>query len=172
MNIRLRELIKNHNDKIKSGSMLDTYNQKVIKDISCTITTRVNASNEIYMVERGRVMNLKKVGMLENVKYREDAVVYDSEHIARCMKCNGGGNYMNDLRIRKLTPLECLKLQGFSEEDYRAISKRFGDSAIYHVAGDSISVSTLMAGVFGTMTNIDYRKATQDYVETLRGDYE
>ena len=29
--------------------MLDTYNQKV-KDISCTITTRVNASNEIYVV--------------------------------------------------------------------------------------------------------------------------
>lgn len=29
--------------------MLDTYNQKV-RDISCTITTRVNASNEIYVV--------------------------------------------------------------------------------------------------------------------------
>lgn len=77
-----------------------------------------------------------------------------------------------ELKIRKLTPLECLKLQGFSEEDYKAISKRFGNSAIYHVAGDSISVSTLMCGVFGTMTNIDYRKATQDYVETLKGDYE
>ncbi len=31
--------------------MLDTYNQKVIKDIAPTITTRVNASNEIYVVE-------------------------------------------------------------------------------------------------------------------------
>lgn len=31
--------------------MLDTYNQKVITDICCTITTRVNASNEIYIVE-------------------------------------------------------------------------------------------------------------------------
>ena len=30
--------------------MLDTYNQKVINDISCTITTRVSASNEIYVV--------------------------------------------------------------------------------------------------------------------------
>lgn len=79
---------------------------------------------------------------------------------------------MEQLRIRKLTPLECLKLQGFSEEDYNAIKERFSDSAIYHVAGDSISVSTLMCGVFGTMTNIDYRKATQDYIETLKGDYE
>ena len=133
-------------------------------------------------------MELKKVGMLKGVKYREDAVVYDSDNVARTMKCNGGGNYtlgslslslsrrgkinMQQLRIRKLTPLECLKLQGFSEDDYKAIAKRFPPSAIYHVAGDSITVSTLMAGVFGTMTNLDYRKITQDYVETLRGDYE
>ena len=117
-------------------------------------------------------MELKKVGMLKGVKYREDAVVYDSDNVARTMKCNGGGNYMSDLRIRKLTPLECLKLQGFTQDDYEAISKRFPPSAIYHVAGDSISVSTLVAGVFGTMTNLDHRKITEEYVETLKGDYE
>lgn len=75
------------------------------------------------------------------------------------------------LRIRKLTPLECLKLQGFSEDDYNAIKNDFGDSAIYHVAGDSISTTVEMA-IFGSMTNIDYRKAINDYVETLKGDYE
>ena len=32
--------------------MLDTYNQKVIRNISCTITTRVNAINEIWIVEK------------------------------------------------------------------------------------------------------------------------
>lgn len=37
---------------------------------------------------------LKKIGMLSNVKYREDAVVYDIKGIARCIKCNGGGNYL------------------------------------------------------------------------------
>lgn len=32
--------------------MIDLYNQKVIQNgISCTITTRVSASNEIYVVE-------------------------------------------------------------------------------------------------------------------------
>ena len=77
----------------------------------------------------------------------------------------------NKLRIRKLSPLECLKLQGFSEEDYNAIKDRFGDSAIYHVAGDSISISTQMA-LWGECTNVNYRKAINDYVETLRGDYE
>ena len=31
-------------------AILDTYNQKVVKDIAPTITTRVSASNEIYVV--------------------------------------------------------------------------------------------------------------------------
>ena len=49
MNRKLKKLIKEQ--YIYDKCMLDTYNQKVITDISCTITTRVNASNEIYIVE-------------------------------------------------------------------------------------------------------------------------
>lgn len=49
MNKKLKKLLKTQ--KVWGGVMLDTYNQKVIKDIAPTITTRVNASNEIYVVE-------------------------------------------------------------------------------------------------------------------------
>lgn len=49
MNKKLKKLIKEQ--YIYDKCMLDTYNQKVITDISCTITTRVNASNEIYIAE-------------------------------------------------------------------------------------------------------------------------
>jgi len=86
------------------------------------------------------------------------------------MKKNGGGNSMNKLRIRKLTPLECLKLQGFNEDDYNAIKDQFSDSAIYHVAGDSIT-TTILVAIFGELTNVDYRSTIQDYVATLKGDY-
>lgn len=48
MNKKLIKLLKTQ--KLWGGVMLDTYNQKVITDIACTITTRVNASNEIYVV--------------------------------------------------------------------------------------------------------------------------
>lgn len=72
-------------------------------------------------------------------------------------------------KIRKLTPKECLKLQGFSEEDYKAIEE-FGQGALFHVAGDSISTTVLM-GIFGELTDIDYSKAIDEYVETLKGDY-
>ena len=75
------------------------------------------------------------------------------------------------LRIRKLTPKECLKLQGFSEDDYNAIKDEFSSSAIYHVAGDSITVSTLVA-LFGELTDLPYRNIIEKYVETLKGDYD
>jgi len=48
MDKRLKKLIKN--TKLKKDTLLDTYNQKVYESITPTITTRVNASNEIYVV--------------------------------------------------------------------------------------------------------------------------
>lgn len=74
---------------------------------------------------------------------------------------------MNNLRIRKLSPLECLKLMGFSEEDYNAISKEFSNSAIYHVAGDSI-ITTCLMSIFGTMLDDDYRTKVENHVESLK----
>ena len=49
MNKKLKHLLKTQ--KVWGGCLLDTYNQKVCVDITPTITTRVNASNEIYFVE-------------------------------------------------------------------------------------------------------------------------
>ena len=89
-------------------------------------------------------------------------------------KMNGGGHKMSEktnLRIRKLTELECCRLMGFSQKTYDAIKNEFSASSIYHCCGDSIVVPVLCC-LFGEMTNIDYRKAVEDYVETLKGDYE
>lgn len=49
MNKKLIKLLKTK--KIFGVVILDTYNQKVVKDIAPTITTRVSASNEIYVAE-------------------------------------------------------------------------------------------------------------------------
>jgi DNA (cytosine-5)-methyltransferase 1 len=54
--------------------------------------------------------------------------------------------FFDDLRIRKLTPLECFRLMGFNDEDV-AECKRVGisDSQLYKQAGNSIVVDVLMA---------------------------
>ena len=70
------------------------------------------------------------------------------------------------LRIRKLTPRECIRLMGFTDGDYDAmVGIGMTDSAIYHVAGDSIVVTVLMA-IFGEMLGIDYREKIGEYVES------
>ena len=57
---------------------------------------------------------------------------------------SGGGNIMNDLRIRKLTPKECGRLMGVKDEDIDKILKNQSDSSAYHLFGDSIVVNVLM----------------------------
>ena len=76
-----------------------------------------------------------------------------------------------DLRIRKLVPLETMKLMGFERKDEQAMREiGMTDSAIYHCAGDSIIVTCLMA-LFGQMLPIsekDSQQKIENYVETLK----
>lgn len=48
-------------------------------------------------------------------------------------------------RIRKLTPKECWRLMGFSDEDYDKASKVNSETQLYEQAGNSIVVNVLMA---------------------------
>lgn len=50
-----------------------------------------------------------------------------------------------DLRIRKLTPKECFRLQGVKDEDYEKVAKNQSDASLYHLAGDSIVTNCLCA---------------------------
>lgn len=58
---------------------------------------------------------------------------------------NDRGVCLKNLKIRKLTPLECFKLMGVKDEDYYKIAKNQSNSSLYHLAGDSIVVNVLMA---------------------------
>ena len=55
------------------------------------------------------------------------------------------GDNMNDkqYRIRKLTPLECWRLMGFDESDFRKAEKVNSNSQLYKQAGNSIVVNVL-----------------------------
>ena len=74
---------------------------------------------------------------------------------------------MKKLRIRKLTEGECYRLMGFEVVDTEAC-KAVGQSKanIYHQAGDSI-VTTVLVGIFGTLLDLDYKKAICEYTTKL-----
>ena len=50
-----------------------------------------------------------------------------------------------DIRIRKLTPRECWRLMGFTDEDFEKAKKVNSDSQLYKQAGNSIVVQVLEA---------------------------
>ena len=57
----------------------------------------------------------------------------------------------NNLRIRKLTPKECFRLMGFSDENFEAAHNvGISNSQLYKQAGNSIVVSVL-AGIFNNL---------------------
>ena len=50
-----------------------------------------------------------------------------------------------EVRIRKLTPRECWRLMGFTDEDFDKAKKVNSDSQLYKQAGNSIVVQVLEA---------------------------
>ena len=54
-----------------------------------------------------------------------------------------GNKILSNLRIRKLTPKECFRLMGFSDENFEAAEKMVSNSQLYKQAGNSIVVDVL-----------------------------
>ena len=160
------------------------FRGRVDTDVSPTLTTKASGYSGMPLLrererESMKIKNATNKGYLEankgdgidissRMQYHRGTV---QKGLSQTLTCKGGENVgvMENLKIRKLTPLECLKLMGFSEEDYNAISKEFGNSAIYHVAGDTI-ITTCLMSIFGTMLDVDYRTKVEKHVESLKED--
>lgn len=74
------------------------------------------------------------------------------------------------LRIRKLTEGECMRLMGFERKDTDAMQKAgLSRANIYHTAGDGL-VTTIIAGLVGSLFDLDYKNAIEDYVDKLHNE--
>lgn len=74
--------------------------------------------------------------------------VYSAEGISPTLNTNGGGNRevktMQDFRIRKITPKECFRLMGLTDEEiHRIQSMDISNSQQYKLAGNSIVVDCM-----------------------------
>ena len=67
--------------------------------------------------------------------------------IAPTLRSNRSGlKTIDKLRIRKLTPLECWRLQGFTDEQfYKAKNSGVSNSQLYKQAGNSVTVNVVDA---------------------------
>ena len=82
--------------------------------------------------------------------------VYDADGLApTIINFSSGGNRQpiinaphrasEDMRLRKLTPRECWRLMGFTDEDFAKAEKVNSNTQLYKQAGNSIVVPVLEA---------------------------
>ena len=64
--------------------------------------------------------------------------------VAKTIECTDTMGVVNDYRIRKLTPLECWRLMGFDDADFKKAKEAgISDTQLYKQAGNSIVVNVL-----------------------------
>ena len=96
-----------------------------------------------------QVGNIVKTGQFDNPQRGR---IYDPDGLSPTLNtCSGGGlepKFIDrscvDVRIRKLTPRECFRLMGFTDDDFDKI-KGISNSQLYKMAGNSIVVNVLEA---------------------------
>ena len=83
---------------------------------------------------------------------REDGQMIEQSNreIANAITSIQTDSMVGNIRIRKLTPRECWRLMGFTDEDFDKAAKVCSDSRLYSQAGNSIVVDVLCA-IFGKM---------------------
>nr|DAT04309.1 MAG TPA: Cytosine specific methyltransferase [Caudoviricetes sp.] len=74
--------------------------------------------------------------------------VYSSKGISPSLNCMGGGGREPKIRIqgnkvRKLTPKECWRLQGFPDWSFERAAKVNSNSQLYKQAGNSVTVNVI-----------------------------
>jgi len=88
-------------------------------------------------------------GLQEHQTARIDGI---SPSLTAAMGMGGGQTPLINCqyRIRKLTPLECWRLMGFSDEDFHKAEEVNSNSQLYKQAGNSI-VNNVLIAIFGQM---------------------
>lgn len=85
-----------------------------------------------------------------------------------CVKVSEVREGNNIMRIRKLVPVECLKLMGFTREDYQAMRDiGMTDAQIYHCAGDAlcVNVCAMLLGQVLPISEDKLRYIVEQYIE-------
>ena len=108
-------------------------------------TARPNVEIGITLKPNGDIrphrMDIKKSGIQElNINHEDN-----QSHTVTSANMPKEYGYITDLRIRKLTPKECWRLMGCSDEDFHKAEQVNSNTQLYKQAGNAIVVDVLEA---------------------------
>lgn len=98
---------------------------------------------------------------------KETIITEPTSAALRTRTYNGSYNYAVDCRIRKLTPKECGRLMGVKDDDIERLTARQSKTGKYHLFGDSIVTTCLMA-IFGELCGADYEAKIDELAEEIK----
>lgn len=149
----------------KKSSFFDSYNKKEHENVACTLT--LPNHNSAYIVEReasgvccGQSKDFQRVPLCLNptLDGKQPSIenrVYSPDGTFTAVTASFPTKDNIGLRIRKLTPRECFRLMGVSDDRSQSLISSFSDSVLYHLASDSIVTTCLMA-ILSQCLDIDW----------------
>lgn len=100
--------------------------------------------------DKGEASNLSKVGYIDPEGYDTTNKVYSFEGLAPTLtaSCGGETHVLEEgkgvRRVRRLTPLECVRLQAFPDEYYYILKdKGISNTQIYKQTGNAVTVNVI-----------------------------
>lgn len=154
---RQRVYIVGRNRTIRRHEVLPTprQNQSAIRQIGNLIDTDSFGGNP----QRGRVYSLESISPTLNTcgggGHEPKIMFVDATkgrtlptEIARALTArydNGTVDFSKPLAIRKLTPRECFRLQGFTDDDFDKAQSVSSNSQLYKQAGNAVTVNVVQA---------------------------
>lgn len=131
------------------GDCVDAFNGRVNKSgLSPTITTRPEGFKTAILPVVQDKVNTNRNGCVDCdscIHRTEDCLCDISENEEECPLTTN-----QIYRIRKLTPKECWRLMGFSDEDFHKAAEVNSNTQLYKQAGNSICKNVLVA-IFGQL---------------------
>lgn len=150
-------------------SILGDYNYTFPKPIPLKLRLKDMLEKEVdekYFLDKNLINHIKKTAndcgeYIQYERYKGDLEmwcrVWKKSVPTLNTKCQETKILLDNLNIRNLTPKECFRLMGVKDEDFEKVRKNQSESSLYHLAGDSL-VTTVMMAIMGELFNIDWRK--------------
>lgn len=137
-----------HNNRVLEG----TLKAQMCKQL---IASGAVMENDVI---RHSYTHSRMIGQMRDIQQNNMSPTIDTR--ADCL------GVVKNYRIRKLTPKECFTLQGVKMQDIKLLQKNQSNSSQYHLAGDSICCSVLIA-IFAKMFGKDSVVAVKKYLEQI-----
>lgn len=151
-NKRLQNLLNSGKVTNEDISILDTYNQSIHRDVSPTITTRINASNTIYVSEPNRKIMDKTICINSKINGKQPSLqnrIYDVDGIATAITTSYHPNIAEPLKIKQATKqgyIECESMKPDKLLQVGNLKGNYSSNRVYSAQGISPTITTMQGG--------------------------